>query len=853
MALCSLTCWQHSVLEFLSCMGIDDVQKTSGNTMAITMTEDWVREVDALATGEFGRANDEVNRRRVAAEPVPSPVRARYRVSQLLAERRTDLPMVNAARVLAQRDASYHLGNSSRALNADFLEVIYRMAAGALPELDDFFVAGDQGPYSLDRVGLKVSRESVAWALERLRRDPSLLDYVSLAVPRGFVRPGAVAPGATVSLHATPDGPALLRFDADGRGGFAQRGRRGTPPGRGAGGAGRARAGHEGGPAGDAALTLRAVAADGSATELELGAVGHGAHGDGVAARLRRRRRRPQARPARRHRRQRPRHPRTDLARAGLPRLDLAGRRERGLPRRPRRGQRRPDDDLVGRGRPAQGLRRRHEVGEPAGRLGPLRHHRRRPAQGPRRRDQDQPGGEARQGRPSLGRQGHAHGLEGAQHPRRYRRAQPRPEARHLLDRGHAGRGLALAPLPQPLRHQDHRLDLHQVRRRRHVEQLRRRLPAHRRGSRRLGQLPRRLVARRLARHLQDDPAHAPRPHRREGRPGRKRRAAHDPRPERRPVRRPGRHAALRLGRPARRARHAQGPHRRRGRPLRGEHRQGGRVRLHAVRQLPPRLPARRHHDQAGAHGPERPRAHAPALAQLVGAEPREAGGARRRAQPRERGAGRRRRRGEAGRADRRHPPAAREDRPAGDAGLGRRGARPARRTGRPARPPARPARARLLPRRLARGHRARDRGRDLGVGAPLVQRRQQPRRRHRLRRLRAGARARQDLPHRQHDRPRQGRDAARRCSATSAAAASTPPTGPSWPRPTSPRAATSSACRSASATRATTAGVSPTCARTRATSTSSSSTSTRPSSRATAGACWRARTGCSGGRSTAT
>ena len=94
------------------------------------------------------------------------------------------------------------------------------MAAGALPELDDFFVDGDQGPYSLDRVGLKVSRESVAWSLERLRRDPSLLDYVSLAVPRGFVRPGAVAPGASVSLHATPDGPALLRFDADARGGF---------------------------------------------------------------------------------------------------------------------------------------------------------------------------------------------------------------------------------------------------------------------------------------------------------------------------------------------------------------------------------------------------------------------------------------------------------------------------------------------------------------------------------------------------------------------------------------------------------------------------------------------------------
>ncbi len=282
MALCTLTCWQHSVLDFLSCMGIDDVQKTSGNTMAITMTEDWVREVDALATEEFGRANAEVNRRRVAAEPVPRPVRARYRVSELLAERRTDLPMVNAARVLAQRDASYHLGNSSRALNADFLEIIYRMAAGALPELDDFFVAGDQGPYSLDRVGLTVSRESVAWSLERLRRDPSLLDYISLAVPRGFVRPGAVPPGASVSLHATPDGPALLRFDADARGGFEVAVGDAHPLAEALARASLAGQGGEPGPADAAPLILRSVAPDGAVAESELGAAGHGAHGVSV-------------------------------------------------------------------------------------------------------------------------------------------------------------------------------------------------------------------------------------------------------------------------------------------------------------------------------------------------------------------------------------------------------------------------------------------------------------------------------------------------------------------------------------------------------------------------------------------
>jgi len=60
-------------------------------------------------------------------------VRDRYRVSSLLDHVEPDLPLVNAARVLAQRDASYHTDNSSVALTADFLEVIYRMAAANCP------------------------------------------------------------------------------------------------------------------------------------------------------------------------------------------------------------------------------------------------------------------------------------------------------------------------------------------------------------------------------------------------------------------------------------------------------------------------------------------------------------------------------------------------------------------------------------------------------------------------------------------------------------------------------------------------------------------------------------------------
>jgi len=219
-ALNTLTCWQHSILDFLSCMGIDDIQKTSGNTMAITMTEDWVREIDRLATPEFGDMNAELNRRRVRAEPVPGSVRAAYRVSALLVERRPDLPLVQAAKILAHENVNWHLENSNRSLSADFLEVIYRMAAGELPGEDDFFMASDMGAHSLDAVGLRLSRESLRWSLERLRRNPALLDYVSLAVPRGFDRPGSVAPGARVEIRARVDDAPLAVFEADVTGGF---------------------------------------------------------------------------------------------------------------------------------------------------------------------------------------------------------------------------------------------------------------------------------------------------------------------------------------------------------------------------------------------------------------------------------------------------------------------------------------------------------------------------------------------------------------------------------------------------------------------------------------------------------
>ena len=215
----TLTCWQHSILDFLSCMGIDDIKKTSGNAMAITMTADWLRETDRLATPEFADRNRELNRVRVEAEPVPRDVRERFRVTNLLGEVSRDQPFALTAEILAGESASWHLANTNRSLTADFLEVIYRMAAGELPQAEDFFVAGDLGLGSLDDIGLRLSRESLEWALERLHGEPGALDYISLAVPRGFDRPGAVPPRAICQLRDA-GGAVLVNFVADAEGGF---------------------------------------------------------------------------------------------------------------------------------------------------------------------------------------------------------------------------------------------------------------------------------------------------------------------------------------------------------------------------------------------------------------------------------------------------------------------------------------------------------------------------------------------------------------------------------------------------------------------------------------------------------
>ncbi|HTO89793.1 MAG TPA: glutamate synthase-related protein [Candidatus Sulfotelmatobacter sp.] len=267
----TLTCWQHSILDFLSCMGIDDIQKTSGNTMAITMTEEWVREVDRLATREFGALNADLNAKRIAAEPVPAGVRERFKVTSLLRELTPELPLVHAARILAHRNANYHLENSNRNLGADHLEVIYKMAAGQLPRTDDFFIESDMGPLSLDGIGLKLSRRSLERSLARLRRDPSSLDYISLAVPRGFLRPGAVPAGSEVTLQIEGEPGSSIAFvtfasfTADGEGGFDQS-LDSTPE-------------LESTLASGASLWISALDAEGDETRVELLARGHGGHG----------------------------------------------------------------------------------------------------------------------------------------------------------------------------------------------------------------------------------------------------------------------------------------------------------------------------------------------------------------------------------------------------------------------------------------------------------------------------------------------------------------------------------------------------------------------------------------------
>src|SRR5438552_1439503 len=82
-----------------------------------------------------------------------------------------------APRTLAHENANCYLEIPNRNLSADFLEVISRMAAGQMPEADDFFMSIYMVDLSLDDIGVALTPESIAWSHERLRRKPASLDY----------------------------------------------------------------------------------------------------------------------------------------------------------------------------------------------------------------------------------------------------------------------------------------------------------------------------------------------------------------------------------------------------------------------------------------------------------------------------------------------------------------------------------------------------------------------------------------------------------------------------------------------------------------------------------------------------
>ncbi len=109
--------------------------------------------------------------RRVRPRSTPRRTRRAWRPSRCRAGVRRALPRLGAARASAQPGPAAGAtppacspsatpattsSNSSRALNADFLEVIYRMAAGELPERRRLLRRpATRAPYSLDRVGLQ--------------------------------------------------------------------------------------------------------------------------------------------------------------------------------------------------------------------------------------------------------------------------------------------------------------------------------------------------------------------------------------------------------------------------------------------------------------------------------------------------------------------------------------------------------------------------------------------------------------------------------------------------------------------------------------------------------------------------
>ena len=190
-----------------SCMGIDDIQKTSGNTMAITMTEDWVREVDrAGRRAEFVAQNAELNQRDASR-----PSRCRRRCATRTWSRSccaSSGPTCRSCTPARDPGAARTRASTWTTRTAASTPTSSRWSTGwrraSCPSEDDFFI--DRRPWASTRStgsALKVCRGRRSRGRStRLRRDPALLDYVSLAVPRGFHAAGRRRRRAPASVAA---------------------------------------------------------------------------------------------------------------------------------------------------------------------------------------------------------------------------------------------------------------------------------------------------------------------------------------------------------------------------------------------------------------------------------------------------------------------------------------------------------------------------------------------------------------------------------------------------------------------------------------------------------------------------
>ena len=161
--------------------------------------------------------------RRVAAEPVPPAVRDTFRVSALLAAATARSAAGRTPRASWRTRTSTSIStNPNRSLNADFLEVIYRMAAGRCRAPRTSSSPATWGRGSLDGIGLQaLARTSLAWSLGAARARPGARSTTSRSRCRAASRGPARAPaGADGDARDRGGNAPLASCVADACGGF---------------------------------------------------------------------------------------------------------------------------------------------------------------------------------------------------------------------------------------------------------------------------------------------------------------------------------------------------------------------------------------------------------------------------------------------------------------------------------------------------------------------------------------------------------------------------------------------------------------------------------------------------------